>query len=58
MSKQYKITRKARGKARVVETGNLSKMQNRLKQLRKSTCHGVCGQGRKKYKAEYQIEEA
>lgn len=58
MGKKYQLMRRARGRTTVEDSGDRSRMHDRLKQLRNSTRHGVCGQGHKKYKAEYWVEEA
>ena len=51
------IIRIARGKETVVDEGSRSKINDRLKQLRKSTERGrVCGRG-KKYAVKYRLEE-
>ena len=51
------LVRIARGKRLVIAIGDRKKLQDRMKQLKKSTMRGVCGQQGKKYKVEYLIEE-
>ncbi len=51
------IIRIARGKESVVESGSRSKMNDRLKQLQKSTRGGASGQGGKKYSVKYELRE-
>ena len=51
------IVRISRGKEEVVEEGDRSKLNNRIKQLRISTQRGVCGRRTKKYKVQYVIRE-
>jgi hypothetical protein len=53
-----KLVRIARGKETVLEEGSLSKLTNRLKQLRGSTRKGVCGRGGKKYPVHYEIKKS
>ena len=53
----YQIVKIARGKREVIETGNLRKLNNRLKQLRSSTRGGIVGRHAHKYPVRYEIEE-
>jgi len=53
----YEIVRKARGKETIEDSGDLAKMNKRIKELRKSTRKGVSGRGGKKYSVEYSLRE-
>ena len=51
----YEIVREARGKKIVVSSGDLSKMLDRLRQLRQSTRRGVSARG-KRYSVRYTLK--
>ncbi len=51
-----KLYRKAKGKEEVILEGDRTKVQKRMKALRKSQRNGVCGYGGL-YKTEYRIGE-
>jgi hypothetical protein len=52
----YQIVRFAKGKKKVLETGTLKQLTNRLKQLRSGTRSGVSARYIK-YKVRYEIEK-
>jgi len=53
---KYNLVKIARGKTEVIDTGNhLPKLNNRLKELKKSTKNGVSARGGKRYRVEYKI---
>ena len=52
----YELTRMARGRTSVIDTGSRQKMNDRLRKLRGSTRNGASGRGGKKYSVEYAIK--
>lgn len=52
-----KLIRIARGKEDIVEEGDRSKLNKRLKQLRQSTMRGCSGQCGRKYPVKYELRD-